>query len=60
MARNINERTIYVLSTRKFVTWKAHSAYQSRPAAELARDLLIDLGEASASSTKIESTQLNA
>lgn len=59
MARKINEREIHVLSVRKFVTWKAHSAYQSRPAANLGRQILIDLGQATKGSTKIEQVTLN-
>lgn len=59
MARKINEREIHVLSVRKFVTWKAHSAYQTRAAANLGRQILIDLREASKGNIKIEQVTLN-
>lgn len=55
MARKINEREIYVLQVRKFLTWKAHSAYQTRPAAANARMLLGFSG----ANTKIEQVTLN-
>lgn len=56
MARKINEREIYVLSTRRFVTWKAHSAYQTRAAADAARDVTPGITRAH---TKIEQVTLN-
>lgn len=59
MARKINEREIYVLLVRKFVTWKAHSAYQTRPAANLGRQVVIDLREFSKGNTKIEQVTLH-
>ena len=60
MARSINSRTIYVLSVRRFVTWKAHSAYQSVPAAKLGEGLLVDTGQFSKGNIKIEKVVLNA
>lgn len=56
MARKIKEREIYILQQRRFVTWKAHSAYQTRPAAEAARDNTPGITRAH---TKIEQVTLN-